>query len=133
MKKILILSFVLLIAGTAFAQKMGTITVVCKYTGIVEGYDHLNKNIIYVDGKEIAESAEAVQSVDSKIVVKIPRGKHKVMIMNMAYYEGNWEEHTKNNGYSVDAFWEGEVDLKKKMKIELTFDITAEVTNVKIK
>ena len=132
MKKLLLLSFVFLLAGATFAQKKGTITVICKYTGIVEGYDHVNKNIVFIDGHEVAASAEALQSVESKIVVKTTRGKHSIKVMNMALYEGNWEEHTKDNEYSVDAFYEGEINLKKKLKIELTFDIATETTNVEI-
>jgi hypothetical protein len=51
----------------------------------------------------------------------------------MAYYEGTWEEHTVANEYSLDALYEGEVSLKKKLTLDLVFDIDKEVTIAKLK
>ena len=47
-------------------------------------------------------------------------------------YDGNWEEHTIANEYSIDALYEGEIKLKKEVTINLVFDITEEKTIAKV-
>ncbi|MBK7030182.1 MAG: hypothetical protein IPH45_13680 [Bacteroidales bacterium] len=133
-KKISIFLILLVISATAaMAQKTGKITIKTKYTGIVEGYDHTNKTQLYVDGKLAGESSQGLESVQSDFTVSIPRGKHSIRIINLALYEGNWEEHTKENNYSIDALYESDINLKKKMTIDLTFDIEKEETRAKVK
>jgi hypothetical protein len=52
------------------------------------------------------------------------RETHFLAIVNMAEYEGQWEEHTMGNDYSIDCLWEGEHAFsKKKEKMFLLFDI----------
>ena len=75
-----------------------------------------------------------LESVKNKLVVAVDKGKHQVRIVNYAEYEGNWEEHSVENGYSVDAIYEDSIVFKKKArKVSLTFDITAESTEVTVK
>ncbi len=135
MKKSLLLAalFAILLTGSAFSQKTGKLTINTKYVGIVEGYDHLNKTQLYVDGKLMGESESKLESQPLSFSVKLPRGKHDVKILNLAFYEGNWEEHTIANNYSVDALYEGSIELKKKKSISLIFDIDKAATEVKIK
>jgi hypothetical protein len=132
--RISILLILLVISTTAaLAQKSGKLTIKTKYTGIVEGYDHTNKTQLYVDGRLVGESNQGLESVPSDFTVSLPRGKHTIRIINLALYEGNWEEHTKENNYSIDALYESEINLKKKMTIDLTFDIEKEETRAKVK
>jgi hypothetical protein len=135
MKKsiLLVTLFISLFAFSASAQKQGTITVKTSYTGIVDGYDHINKTMIYVDGSLAGESSELVQSKPNSFTVTVPRGEHDIRIINMANYEGKWEEHTKENEYSLDALYEGSVNLKKKLTVNLVFDIDKEMTIAKVK
>jgi hypothetical protein len=118
---------------STFAQKTGKITVKTSYTGIVEGYDHINKTLVYVDGVIAGETSELLQSKPNWCTVTVSRGKHELRVVNMAYYEGTWEEHTVANEYSLDALYEGEVNLKKKLTLDLVFDIGKEVTIAKLK
>ena len=37
----------------------------------------------------------------------------KIEIINYAYYEGNWEKHTKENDYRQDCFYISEIDFRK--------------------
>ena len=115
-KTILLLTlFMSLITLGAQAQKKGTITFNASYTGIIDGYDHINKTMVYVDGELAGETSELVQSKPNSCSVSVPRGKHSIRIVNMAFYEGDWEEHTKVNEYSIDALYEGEIELKKNL------------------
>jgi hypothetical protein len=135
MKKSLLLAvlFISVFMFSSFAQKQGTITIKTSYTGIVDGYDHINKTMIYVDGNLAGESSEMIQSKPNSFTVTVPRGEHDIRIINMAKYEGNWEEHTKVNEYSLDALYEGSVNLKKKLTVNLVFDIDKEMTIAKVK
>lgn len=133
-KSILLFSlFISLLTLGAQAQKKGTITVNAKYTGIVDGYDHINKTVVYVDGVQAGETPELVQSKPNSCSVTVTRGEHNVRIVNLAYYEGTWEEHTIANEYSLDALYEGSVNVKKKLTIDLVFDIENEKTLAKVK
>ena len=133
-KTFLLLTLIIsLFTLNVFAQKNGTITVNAKYTGTLDGYDHINKTLVFVDGNLVGETSEQVQSKPNSCSVSVARGKHDIRIVNMANYEGEWEEHTIENEYSLDAFYEGEINLKKKLTINLEFDITEEVTITKIK
>lgn len=135
MKKSLLLLafFVSVLALSSVAQKKGTIVVNASYKGIVDGYDHINKTMVYVDGELAGETSELVQSKPNSCSVSVPRGNHSIRVVNMAYYEGNWEEHTIANEYSLDALYEGSIELKKKLTIDLVFDIDKETTIAKLK
>jgi hypothetical protein len=118
---------------SAFAQKPGKITLKTSYKGIIEGYDHVNRTDVYVDGILKGSTLEQVQSKPGSCTISVPKGTHDIRIVNMAYYEGTWEEHTIANEYSLDALYEGKVTLKKKLSIELVFDIEKEQTFAKVK
>lgn len=117
----------------AFAQKNGIIKVNIRYSGVVDGYDHINKTMVYVDGMLTGETSEQLQSIPNSCAVTASKGKHSIRIINMANYEGNWEEHTVFNEYSIDALYEGEIKLKNEITINLVFDITEEKTIASVK
>ena len=132
-KRLLLLTFVIsLFTLNTIAQKTGIIMVNTSYSGVVDGYDHVNKTMVYVDGKLAGETSEQLQSKPNSCTVAVARGKHNIRIVNMANYEGNWEEHTFTNKYSLDALYEGEIKLKKDLTITLVFDITAEKTFARV-
>lgn len=133
MKKLLVILAVLT-ANTLFATppKQGKLTVAWSFLNIVEGYDHDNKCIIYVDGKQVGESSITKETTANSITVSVPQGSHDVKVMNYALYEGNWEEHTIANNYSIDCFYESNIKIKKKTKITLVFDIDKQ-TEAKVK
>jgi len=114
------------------AQKKGSVTVNTMFTGILDGYDHINKTMVYVDGKLECETSELPQSRSNSCTFTLPRGRHKLRIINMAKYDGKWEEHTYENKYSLDALYEGKMKLRKKFTINLVFDITKEKTFAKL-
>lgn len=118
---------------SAFSQKKGIITVKTSFIGIVEGYDHVNKTQLFIDGNLAGESAEQPESKPISFSVQVPRGTHTVKVLNLAFYEGNWEEHTIANNYSLDASHESIMTIKKKKTISLVFDIDKTSTDVKIK
>jgi hypothetical protein len=117
----------------SYAQKKGAITVKACYTGILDGYDHINKTLVYIDGVQVGETSEELQSKPNSCMVTADRGKHSIRIVNMAKYQGTWEEHTIANEYSIDALYEGEIKLKKNLTINLVFDITEEKTIAELK
>ncbi|MFA5973970.1 MAG: hypothetical protein WC780_16595 [Lentimicrobiaceae bacterium] len=132
-KTILFISLIICIfASGTYAQKKGTLTVNTKFSGILNGYDYITKTLVYVDGDLAGETSELVQSKPNSCSVTLPRGMHTIRIVNLAYYEGKWEEHTLKNNYALDALYEGNVKVKKKFMMNLVFDITAEKTLAKL-
>jgi len=101
----------------------GTITITYSFKSIEDGYDHLTKTLVYIDGVFITESKPHKQSVETKISFNIKPGSYKIEIINYAYYDGKWEVHSKENNYSLDCFYEGNIKLKKKLKINIVFDL----------
>jgi hypothetical protein len=51
-----------------------------------------------------------------------------------ALYEGQWEEHTQDNNYSIDCLVDTEFKTtKSKHKLEIVFDIDTEETTFNYK
>lgn len=103
--------------------KVAKINLSWSFANITEGYDHDNKCKVYVDGKEIGESSVTKESVPNTYSVTTTAGNHKIKVMNLALYDGTWIEHTVANEFSIDCFWESTVNIKKKININLLFDI----------
>jgi archaellum component FlaG (FlaF/FlaG flagellin family) len=99
------------------------VTVSWEFKGIESGYDHQCRMLVYVNGKQIQVSNTALESEGGKMVVMLPKGNISLKIMNEAYYEGSWEEHTIANNYSVDCFLIGDFTIKEQKKVHLLFDI----------
>lgn len=116
----------LLFLGTfsfCFSQS-SKLMVYVQFTGIEAGYDHETKTSVFVDGKEYGTSSVTLQSKTGSFAVEVPQGNHSLRVVNYALYEGNWEEHTIENDYSIDCVFESETKFSKKpQKLYLVFDI----------
>lgn len=121
--------FSALFCSIAFAQSPNFL-VKWKFENVVEGYNHSNKMQVYIDGKFVAESAVFLESDWGEVKVAVSKGSHAVKIVNYSLYEGNWEEHTLANNYSVDGIIEEEHTFKKKNTLTIVFDIDTEQRSV---
>ena len=128
-KAVFLLTLVALPVFAVFSQKMSTLKVDYSFKNLVEGYDHQTVTKIFVDDELVAESTQKPESKPNTVSCQIPRGEHTVRIVNYALYEGNWEEHTIENEYSIDAVYEFDQKFKKaKYKLTLVFDIDSGTT-----
>ena len=119
-----ILNFSLPGSLTAQTTNNATLTVYISFANIEAGYDHDNKTEIYIDGKLAATSTVTKESVKNSVSAKTSKGNHDIRIVNYAYYEGVWEEHTIANNYSQDFIYNASMNLtKKKTKLKLLFDV----------
>jgi hypothetical protein len=101
-------------------------TVNYTFTGIEEGYDHDSKTELYINDKLVATSSVKKESEKNSVSTVLPKGTYKVRVVNYAYYEGTWEEHTIANNYSIDCLYESTIDMKKKKNtLNLLFDINS--------
>jgi|GEM_PF-1872286 len=109
------------------------LTVAWSFTGVVDGYDHQNRMQVYVDGQLVGTSKEMKQTTSGTYSVDVPKGNHTIRIENYTLYEETWEPHTKENEYSVDAFYVGELNFAKKQRtVKLVFDIDNETTTAEV-
>ncbi|HET8963102.1 MAG TPA: hypothetical protein VFM99_04350 [Chitinophagales bacterium] len=127
MKKLLLsIGILLLISSTnLLSAQNAKLTVKYSFKGLVEGYDHTSKTTLFLNGKELCTSDEQKQSKPMTFTCEVAPGTYTVRIVNYAYYENVWEEHTIANNYSIDAVYELEMTFKKKKKytIGLLFDL----------
>lgn len=109
----------------AIKAKKGSLTFNFSVINIVEGYDHDSKLVVYEEGKVIGESSVQKESKPNSVTVKLSTGSHNIRAVLTSKYEGNWEEHTISNDYSIDCLFEDEVLIEKKKTttITLEFDI----------
>lgn len=100
------------------------VTVSWKFLNLVEGYDHDSKCEIYIDGNLVATSSVSKESKPNSVSFNVSKGSHTIKVVNYAYYEGTWEEHTIANNYSIDCLYENRMTFnKRKNKLPLVFDI----------
>jgi hypothetical protein len=100
-----------------------SLTINYTFENIEEGYDHLSKLIVYIDGVNVGESEAQVQSKPGSITVPVSKGEHSIRAVSLAQYEGVWEEHTIDNEYSIDCLLEKTINVEKNISITLVFDI----------
>jgi hypothetical protein len=133
MRVLSILLIATTLALTSFAPKPKDASLTFKYSfkGIVEGYDHDTKMVVWEDGKIIGESTVQKQSKPNSITLKLKPGNHSLKAVMNASYEGEWEEHLKANDYSIDCLFEQTLNVKGKKVITLVFDIDEEKTIIK--
>ncbi|MBK7443509.1 MAG: hypothetical protein IPI65_18965 [Bacteroidetes bacterium] len=113
-------------------SKTAKFTVEYTFKGIVEGYDHENKTELYIDGKLVATSTVKKETEKNSVSAEVTRGRHDVKVINYAYYEGSWEEHTIANNYSIDCLYQDNINIKKKnTKLKLLFDVDSGTKVVK--
>jgi hypothetical protein len=114
----------LLLAGTFATAQTVSLKVIFKFNNIVEGYDHDCKSEVFIDGVSVGVSAVVKESKGTSFTVEVPVGTHDVKVVNYADYEGNWEEHSIENNYSIDCtFEELGYKFKKETKLFLVHDI----------
>ena len=122
MKNLILILFVAF-ASFSFAQKPCKVKVSYKFDHIIEGYDHTTKSIVYIDGVQVEESREHLQSTPMSVSFTTPKGEHEIRIVTFTYYEGKWEERSVANGYSTEGFVQQRLKFGKKKSINITFDI----------
>lgn len=118
-----------------FSQLNCKITFKYKFVNVNEGYDHVSRMKVYLDGTLVGTSLEDGTSSDASAVhketvqnvfaVEIPKGTHKIRAVVEALYAGVWEEHLIANTYALDCLYEKTLDFTKDNTIELEFDIQA--------
>lgn len=118
----------LLSAFTLPEGKNSTFTVNWSFANITEGYDHDNKCKVWVDGKEAGESTVSKESKPNSFKLTLSKGTHEIRVINYALYEGEWQEHSKANEYSIDCMWNGTIEFKKKALLDLVFDLNVGTT-----
>jgi hypothetical protein len=116
-----------------YAQKPCKITVTWSFEGVKDGYDHDNKVVAFIDGEQVGESSVKKESESNSYMFEVKKGRHEIRVVNMAQYEGEWEEHTVANEYSLDCLFEDTLEFKKKCSITLVFDIDKEETSSIVK
>jgi hypothetical protein len=127
--KILALFCFLLMLGPVQAQN-GKLTLSFEWAGIEEGYDHVVKDEIYVDGLLVATTDEHIGSKPMNIDVKVSRGKHTIKTVNWTLYQGSWEQTRTDNDYSMDGFTEEEYSIGKKSKLHILYDLDNSATPI---
>jgi hypothetical protein len=122
--------FILFFLAAAFATgQTSSLLTTFRFEGIAEGYDHICKTQVWINGELAGESAEVKESKGGSFTVNVPYGEHRVRIVNLAQFEGQWEEHTVEKNYSIDCSWEGAHKFdKKESKVFLLFDLDGGTT-----
>lgn len=115
-------------------EKEITFTVDWVFVNVIDGYDHNSKMLIYLDGMLVHESSVSPQSKKNSIEITVPKGKHVIEVVNYAFYNGEWQKHTKRNDFSVDAFYKDKLDFRKKPRqLWMLFDINTEEAMIRLK
>lgn len=111
-----------------FKGKHYSLTVDWKFVNIEAGYDHPSKMRVFVDDVELGVSPESFESKGGIFTVRIPKGEHRIRIVNQSFFEGKWQDHTIVNNYSVEAIYEKALDVKRAVKVKLIIDLNNEHT-----
>jgi hypothetical protein len=130
---VLSISFFAFFITLASAQVM---EVKYSFLNIVEGYDHDTRMVVYVDGNKTMTSNTRKESQGDHFDVVLPEGQHGIRLVNEAFYEGTWQEHTISNEYSQNLLHEFRAELtkKSKIKLKLVFDLDkGNIVKLKIK
>lgn len=127
----LAIASLLLISISGFSQnKSNDIKLTINYevlNTVSDKYSYVSKLVVYVDGVRTAESSPRIQTEPNSCTVTLSKGKHKVRAILEALYEGEWEERTLKNEYSLDLEWVETTDFKKNRKVKITFDLDSGV------
>lgn len=110
------------------AAKNITLTINYKVLNTEEGYDHVSKLVVEIDGEEVGESNAQPQTKGGSFVTKVSKGEHDIRAVLWARYEGEWEERTIDNNYSIDCVVETSAQFKKSRKMSIVFDLDGETT-----
>jgi hypothetical protein len=127
MKNLLLLASLLLLAGVGYSQN-AKLTVYYAFANVEPGYDHDTKIQVFIDEQLVGESNVVPQTKGGSVTVEVPKGMHALRVMNQALYEGEWEDHTIDNNYSVDCYYEMTRSFNKPEKLYLRFDLDGETS-----
>lgn len=108
------------------AQKVKHLTVTFKYQFVHDDGEGqlINTRLkVYIDDVVKGVSLEKKEAEANHVTVEIPTGQHKVRAVIESQYEGNWEEHTIANEYSIDCIYLHEDNYTKHVRVDLIFDI----------
>ncbi len=111
-------------------SKEQLVTLEWKFNGIEAGYDHLNRSKIYIDGKELPISKSYHQSEWGSYQLSLAKSPHTIKLVNEAFYEGRWREHTFENEFSIDAVCEFQLNGKGISKVQIVFDLNSKPTSI---
>lgn len=118
--KTLLIALFAITASFTYAQKA---TFHVEFKGIEEGYDHVVKEELYLDGVLIKVTEEHRESENVDIKLKLKKGPHTFKVVSWTLYNGTWEQMTQDNDYSLDGFKEITYEFKKKNAISIVFDL----------
>lgn len=130
MRKLLFLAVTaVLFSMSAMAGKSTTLTVEYLFYNINEGYDHVSKGRLYIDGDLVHETKEHLESELQNFTVKTTPGNHDILLELWTLYEGEWELHSFDNNYSIDCIVDDTFKLKPgKNKLVVKFDLDDETS-----
>ncbi|MNU89594.1 hypothetical protein D3C71_794390 [compost metagenome] len=111
-----------------FKGKHFSLAINWKFINIEIGYDHPSRMLVFVDGVKLGISSESTESKGGTFTVKVPKGEHRIRIVNQSLLEGEWQDHTIVNNYSVEAIYEKALEIKKAIKVTLVIDLNNEYT-----
>lgn len=101
-----------------------------RFKNVESGYDHVSRMQVFVDDVEYGTSEQSVESMGGKFLLKIPKGMHRIRIVNQSLIAGGWQDHTIVNNYSVEAVYEKLVEVKNSLRVTLVIDLNdAETIN----
>ena len=115
-------------ASMAKGSKAKTLTIEISFKGVEEGYDHLTKSEIFINGDFVGSTVEHKETRKISKTIEVPSNSFDFKLVNFAYYEGKWEEHTIENNYSIDCVVDERLSLGKKKKIVIVFDLDSETS-----
>jgi soluble cytochrome b562 len=126
MKRALLFSIMLLLSAHLGFSKEKTVklTVVYEFKGIEEGFDHLSIGKLQIDGANKYETAPHLQSAKQQFTVDVAKSLHDIKLDLYAQWEGEYELHSIDNGYSVDCIVQTAYEFKKKaVQLKVVFDL----------
>lgn len=126
-----ILTCVILLVFLNAHSRNRTVVLEWKFKGIEVGYDHLNRSRIYVDGKELPVSDSCRQSQWGSYRFSLSKSVHRIKVVNEAFYNGRWVEHTFGNQFGMNATCEFDLCAKEVSKVRVEFDLNKSVVSIK--
>lgn len=99
-----------------------------RFIHVETGYNHTSRIQVFVDDMEYGTSAQSLESEGGLFILKIPKGAHRVRIVNQSFLNGVWQDHTIVNNFSVEAVYEKSLEIKKTVRVTLVIDLNNEET-----
>lgn len=99
-----------------------------RFINVEKGYDHPSRMLVFVDDVEYGASPQTIESNGGTFGLEVPKGKHRIRIVNQSYVKGVWQDHTIVNNYSIEAVYEKLLEVKKGLKVTLVIDLNNERT-----